>query len=127
VALFKLARAVVFPSYLRSEAFGVALLEGAMYGRPLISTEVGSGTSHVNVDGETGYVVTPGSAKALRHAMDQLHFRPDVASLMGARARRRYEQLFTGALMGRRYARVYEDLLGRPREETLRLAAGADD
>ena len=127
MALFKLARAVVFPSYLRSEAFGVALLEGAMSSRPLISTEVGSGTSHVNVDGETGLVVTPGSSKALRHAMDQLYFRPEMAALMGARARRRYEQLFSGALMGDRYARVYEDLLGSARPETLRLASGADD
>ena len=54
VALFKLSRGIVFPSYLRAEAFGVTLLEGAMYCKPLISTEVGSGTSHVNVDGETG-------------------------------------------------------------------------
>jgi rhamnosyl/mannosyltransferase len=127
MALFKLARAVVFPSYLRSEAFGVALLEGAMSARPLISTEVGSGTSHVNVDGETGLVVTPGSSKALRQAMDQLYFRPEMASLMGARARRRYEQLFSGALMGDRYARVYEELLGSARGETLRFASGADD
>jgi rhamnosyl/mannosyltransferase len=125
MALFKLARAVVFPSYLRSEAFGVALLEGAMSSRPLVSTEVGSGTSHVNVDGETGLVVTPGSSKALRHAMDQLYFRPDMAASMGARARRRYEQLFSGSLMGDRYARVYETLAGA--REALPLAAGADD
>ena len=99
----KRVRGIVFPSYLRAEAFGVTLLEGAMYGKPLISTEVGSGTSHVNVDGETGIVVTPGSSKALRHAMDQLYTRPEMAALMGKRARKRYEQLFTGELMGRRY------------------------
>src|SRR5690606_1882198 len=73
VALFKLSRAVVFPSYLRSEAFGVTLLEGAMFGRPLISTEIGSGTSHVNIHGETGLVVPPGSPKALRAGMDRLY------------------------------------------------------
>lgn len=110
VALLKLSRGVVFPSYLRSEAFGVALLEGAMYGRPLISTEVGSGTSHVNVDGETGLVVAPGSPSAMRRAMDQLHHRPDMARLMGRNARRRYERLFTGELMGLRYAEIYRGL-----------------
>ena len=114
VGLFHLARGVVFPSYLRSEAFGVTLLEGAMYGKPLISTEVGSGTSHVNIDGETGLVVTPGSSKDLRHAMDHLHFRPDMARLMGQRARARYEQLFTGALMGSKYVALYRDLTGNP-------------
>ncbi len=110
VAMLQLARGVVFPSYLRSEAFGVGLLEGAMYGRPLVSTEVGSGTSHVNVDGETGLVVAPGSPSALRRAMDQLHHRPDMARMMGRNARRRYEKLFTGELMGLRYAEIYGEL-----------------
>ena len=113
VAMLQLARGVVFPSYLRSEAFGVGLLEGAMYGRPLVSTEVGSGTSHVNVDGETGLVVAPGSPSALRRAMDQLHHRPDMARMMGRNARRRYEKLFTGELMGLRYAEIYRELSGR--------------
>ncbi len=51
---------------MRTEAFGVTLLEGAMYGKPLISTEVGSGTSHVNIDGQTGIVVPPGSHNSLK-------------------------------------------------------------
>ena len=113
VALFQLSRGIVFPSYLRAEAFGVTLLEGAMYSKPLISTEVGSGTSHVNVDGETGLVITPGSAKDLRHAMDQLYHRPEMARLMGQRARQRYERLFTGSLMGERYVRIYHELVGQ--------------
>jgi rhamnosyl/mannosyltransferase len=110
LSLFQLCRGVVFPSYMRSEAFGVTLLEGAMASRPLISTEVGSGTSHANVDGETGFVVPPGSAKALRNAMDQLWFRPDVARHLGRNARRRYEQLFTGRVMGTRYYELYREL-----------------
>jgi rhamnosyl/mannosyltransferase len=111
ISLFKLCRGVVFPSYMRSEAFGVTLLEGAMYSKPLISTEVGSGTSHVNVHGETGLVVPPGSSRALREAMDQLFHRPDMAKLMGRRARDRYERLFTGELMGKRYFALYQRLL----------------
>ena len=88
-----------------------------MYGKPLISTEVGSGTSHVNVDGETGLVVTPGSVKDLRYAMDQLYYRPEMARLMGQRARQRYEQLFTGSLMGERYMRIYNELIGQSSAE----------
>ena len=125
VALIKLSRGIVFPSYLRAEAFGVTLLEGAMYSKPLISTEVGSGTSHVNIDGETGIVVTPGSSSALRHAMDQLYSRPDMAKLMGSRARKRYEQLFTGKLMGSRYYQLYQELAGE--EQTSLKAASAQD
>lgn len=113
VSLFAGSRGVVFPSYLRSEAFGVTLLEGAMFEKPLVSTEVGSGTSHVNVDGETGYVVPPGSPKALRAAMDTLFSQPHLAREMGRQARGRYERLFTGALMGHRYTKLYSSLTGR--------------
>jgi glycosyltransferase involved in cell wall biosynthesis len=119
VALFQLCRGVVFPSYLRSEAFGVTLLEGAMYARPLISTEIGSGTSHVNVDKETGFVVAPGSSAALRGAMDRLHADPDLAQRLGAQARRRFHRHFTGELMGQRYVENYRRLLGEPRVTTL--------
>ena len=115
MALFRLCRAVVFPSYLRSEAFGVTLLEGAMSSRPLISAEVGSGTSHVNIHSETGLVVPPGNSKALREAMDDLYQHPEKASLMGRKARQRYEQLFTGSRMGARYADAYRRILARQR------------
>ncbi len=111
VALFRLARAVVFPSFLRSEAFGVTLLEGAIYGKPLISTEIGSGTSHVNVHGETGLVVPPGSAEMLRAAMDSLSQNPEMAARLGRGARARYERLFTGSAMGRRYYELYQEVL----------------
>lgn len=111
MALFQLCRAVVFPSYLRSEAFGVTLLEGAMSSRALISAEVGSGTSHVNIHGETGIVVEAGNSIALREAMDDLYYDADKALIMGINARRRYEELFTGRVMGERYVALYEDIL----------------
>lgn len=110
VALLGQCGAVVSPSYLRAEAFGVALLEGAMAGKPLISTEVGSGTSHVNVHGETGLVVEPRSPKAFREAMDTLHRDRELARSLGAGARCRFERLFNGRLMGERYADIYAAL-----------------
>lgn len=110
VALMNLCRAVVFPSHLRSEAFGVTLLEGAMYGKPLISTEIGTGTSYINCDGETGFVVPPSDAKHLREAMLRLADNKKLALQMGQAARARYEKLFTGRLMGERYFRLYKKL-----------------
>lgn len=109
--LFRSARGVVFPSNLRAEAFGVTLLEGAMHSLPMISTEVGSGTSNVNVHDQTGYVVPPSSPKALREAMDRLWYEKDSARRMGAQARLRYEELFTAERMGDRYSRLYRRLL----------------
>ncbi|WP_288129619.1 glycosyltransferase [Microbulbifer sp.] len=111
VALMKLCRAVVFPSHLRSEAFGVTLIEGLMYGKPLISCEIGTGTSFVNQDGETGHVVSPADPAALREAMDDLWYEPATAERMGRAGRRRYEALFTGERMAAAYKKLYHEVL----------------
>src|SRR5260370_5646542 len=64
------ARADVFvlPACERSEAFGLVLVEAAASGLPLVSTELGTGTSYVNCDGETGLVVPPKDANAIATA-----------------------------------------------------------
>ena len=89
VDLLTLCYGVVFPSHLRSEAFGVSLLEGAMYGKPMISSEIGTGTTFVNIGGETGVVVPPSDPVALRQAMKYLWDNPDIAAQMGQRAEAR--------------------------------------
>ncbi len=111
VALLELCYAVVFPSHLRSEAFGISLLEGAMYGKPLISSEIGTGTTYINIDKETGVVVPPSEPIALRQAMDYLWNNPEEAQLMGKRAEERYWKLFTAKQMAKSYFQLYENLL----------------
>lgn len=110
-ALLELCHGVVFPSHLRSEAFGVSLLEGAMYGKPMISCEIGTGTSYINAHGETGLVVPPAEAGAFRAAMDQLWQDPAQARTMGEAALARYQQHFTAEQMGERYHQLYAELL----------------
>ncbi len=111
VALLQLSYAIVFPSHLRSEAFGISLLEGAMYGKPMISSEIGTGTSYINIDGETGLVVPPSHPQAFREAMRTLWTNPQLAAEMGQRAEARYRQLFTADDMGRKWTALYEELL----------------
>jgi len=111
VALFTLSYAVLFPSHLRSEAFGISLLEGAMYGKPLISSEIGTGTTYINIDGETGMVVPPSDPGALREAMDYLWNNPVVAKKMGESAEERYWDLFTADKMAKSYVDLYQSLL----------------
>lgn len=112
-ALLSLCCGVVFPSHLRSEAFGVTLLEGAMHGKPLISSEIGTGTSYVNIHDETGLVVVANDAIALRSALQRLWNDTSAAEAMGRRARARYEKLFTGRLMSGAYLGLYERLVAR--------------
>ncbi|MEW4983457.1 MAG: glycosyltransferase family 4 protein [Cycloclasticus sp.] len=111
VALLELCYAVVFPSHLRSEAFGISLLEGAMYGKPLISSEIGTGTTYINIDKETGVVVPPSDPIALRQAMDYLWNNPEEAGEMGKRAEERYWKLFTAKQMASSYVALYKKLL----------------
>ncbi|PMY42004.1 glycosyl transferase family 1 [Pseudomonas sp. GW456-L14] len=111
VALLQLSYAIVFPSHLRSEAFGISLLEGAMYGKPMISSEIGTGTSYINIHGETGLVVPPSDPLAFRAAMRQLWDNPEQAAQMGLKAEARYRQLFTADQMGQRWNELYQELL----------------
>lgn len=110
-ALLTLCHALVFPSHLRSEAFGISLLEGAMYGKPMISSEIGTGTSYINLNNETGIVVPPSDPAAFRDAMDILWQDPEKAAQMGKRAALRYETLFTAERMASRYLTLYKELL----------------
>ncbi|MDZ7750191.1 MAG: glycosyltransferase [Gammaproteobacteria bacterium] len=111
-ALFALAGAVVLPSNARSEAYGVALVEGAMNARALISTELGTGTTFVNRDGETGRVVAPNDVHALRAALEEFANHPERTRALGVAARERYERLLTADRMGSAYMALYERLLG---------------
>ncbi|MBC3346299.1 glycosyltransferase [Pseudomonas sp. SWRI196] len=111
VALLELSYAIVFPSHLRSEAFGISLLEGAMFGKPMISSEIGTGTSYINIHNETGLVVPPSNPEAFREAMRTLWENPTQAREMGIRAEERYRQLFTSEEMGRKWLQLYETLL----------------
>jgi rhamnosyl/mannosyltransferase len=111
VALIQLCYAVVFPSHLRSEAFGLSLLEGAMFGRPMISSEIGTGTSYINVDNKTGIVVPPSNPDAFREAMRLLWDNPCIAVEMGHQAEQRYWELFTANQMATSYAALYRKLM----------------
>jgi rhamnosyl/mannosyltransferase len=111
VALFELSYAIVFPSHLRSEAFGISLLEGAMFGKPMISSEIGTGTSFINIHGKTGLVIPPNDPDALREALRFMCDHPDLAREMGSNARSRFEHNFTAGKMVGQYLALYEDLL----------------
>ncbi|MDF0377975.1 glycosyltransferase family 4 protein [Methylophilus sp. YYY-1] len=111
VALLTLCYGVLFPSHLRSEAFGISLLEGAMYGKPMISSEIGTGTTFINIANETGLVVPPSDPAALRQAMQYLWEHPDQAAEMGRRAEERYWEHFTADQMVKSYVDLYRSLV----------------
>lgn len=112
-ALLQLCTAFVFPSHLPSEAFGVSLLEAAVYGKPLISCEIGTGTTFINIDGVTGLAVAPADPEALSDAMVRLWDDPDMCATFGRNARARFEQHFRAKSMAESYVQLYQDVLAK--------------
>ncbi len=112
-ALIELSAALILPSSERSEAYGMVLLEAARQGTPMISTELGSGTSYINAHNETGLVVSPRNAEELAAAMQYIHDNKDtdIVKSMSRAAKKRFENHFTGNMMGKRYAELYHSLL----------------
>ncbi|TWG55037.1 glycosyltransferase [Aminobacter sp. J44] len=112
--LLELCRAFVLPSHLRSEAFGVVLLEAARAGRPMISCEIGTGTTYINLDGETGFAVPPADPARLGEAMLRLAQDDALAARLGANARARFS-LFRAETMCEAYLDLYRQVLRRHR------------
>lgn len=112
LALFDLCLGLAFPSHLRSEAFGLSLVEASIFGKPMISCEIGTGTSFVNLNNMTGLVIPPGDPKALSDAMARIYNDPSSAASFGSAARRRYEGYFTAESMAKSYANLYASILG---------------
>ena len=112
VALLKHCRATVLPSHLRSEAYGMVLVEASIFGRPLVSCEIGTGTSFVNAHGESGLVVPPENPMALAVALNAILYDSNLAESLGRGARARYERLFSGPALGRAYADLFREVAG---------------
>lgn len=110
-ALLELCLAFVFPSHLRSEAFGVALLEAARAGKPLISCEIGTGTSFVNAAGKTGLVVPAQSSLRLAEAMEGCAVGDVDLARFGVTAQARFRELFTQERMSSSYRNLYNSLV----------------
>ena len=71
-AIYRCADFFVLPSVERTEAFGIVGLEAMAAGLPIITTELGTGTSYYNRDGITGYVVEAGNVGSLSEAIRKL-------------------------------------------------------
>ena len=100
----------VLPSIFRSEAFGIVLLEAMACAKPLITTELGTGTSFVNQHQETGLVVPPHNVEALAAAVNYLLTHGEVRERFGKAARERAEEYFCLDRMVEDIIRVYQDV-----------------
>jgi rhamnosyl/mannosyltransferase len=101
----------VLPASERSEAFGTVQIEAMASGLPVVCTELGTGTSFVNVHGKTGLVVPARDPGALATAVLDLLGDENVRQEMGRQARERALQEFSLQTMVDRITRLYEEII----------------
>ncbi len=111
ICLLKNSKGLILPSHLRSEAFGIVLLEAAIYSKPLVSCEIGTGTSFANLDNYSGIVVRPENPELLANAMKKIYADEELAFKFGNNARERFEEIFTADKMGSSYLDIYRKLI----------------
>lgn len=113
-ALYHAADLYVLPANARAEAFGIAMVEAMAAGRPAISTEVGSGTSYVNLHGQTGLIVPPRDPQALAQAIAALLADDGLRRRLGAQAQARVRAEFSQNVMIERVLSLYRELVPLP-------------
>lgn len=109
-SLYQSAEVFVLPSHLRSEAFGIVQLEAQSAARPIVCTELGTGTSYITQHGSTGFVVPPANPPALARALDVLLSNPHLAQHMGKAGYARVVQEYSHARMVERVEQVYREV-----------------
>ncbi len=102
-----LERADVFAHTSRWEGFGIVLLEAMLSRLPVVATSV-SAVPEIVVDGETGYLVPAGDAKAAADRVLELLGNRDRAETFGLAGLERAKSEFSVERMAERTIAVYE-------------------
>ena len=101
----------VLPSVAHAEGFGIVLAEAMSCGKPVISTELSTGTSFANLDGVTGFVVAPGDVVTLASRISRLVEDGELQKRLGTQGRARVQGNFTKEIVVDRTIELYEDVL----------------
>jgi glycosyltransferase involved in cell wall biosynthesis len=87
--LYALAEVLVFPSH--TDPWGFVVNEAMACGVPIIASKVAGCVAELVVDGENGFVVSPGDIEELADAMRRIVNNPGLATVMGARSAARIQ------------------------------------
>ncbi len=106
---YSAAEMVVMPSHY--ESFGMVALEAMACGTPVVASQVG-GLAFLVKDGETGFVVPDGDAKALADCLFRLMIDEDLRKTMGEKAAVHARSYHWGEI-ARQIQMVYAEVLDR--------------
>lgn len=92
------------------EGLGIALIEAAFLGKPVVGSDA-PGIREALVDGRTGLLVPPRRPDALAAAIGEILSNPEMAVEMGERGRNRAKKMFSLDGMVTRAEELYRQLL----------------
>ena len=110
---YRLADVFVLPSWTRSEAFGLVLLEAMATGVSTIASNL-PGVRTVVRDGVTGLLAQPADPRDLAAKLAWLLNHPDLANMFGQAGRRRVVEQFAWPIIGAQLTRLYQELGIKP-------------
>lgn len=111
VAAFHRASAFCLPSY--NEVLPMSIIEAMAASLPVVATNI-AGIPEEVVDGETGFLVPPGSPVALARRLVDVLAQPARAQAMGAAGLARARALFDHEVVTRRLIDLWQDAVERP-------------
>ncbi len=101
---------VIVPSVC-ADACPTVAIEAMAMGRPVVGSRIG-GLTDIVVDGECGFLVPPGDARALREAIQTLLDDPVRREQMGTMAKKRVEKFYASTIVPS-IEQVYQELTGK--------------
>lgn len=111
-AYFNACDVFALSSIYKTEAFAIVQIEAMSCGKPVVATRIpGSGVSWVNRHGVSGLNVEPKDARGMADAIVSMTSDKNVYDAFSARARARYEELFTYDAMIASCIKLYNRLL----------------
>ena len=96
----------VLPSDSPLEAFGLVQLEAMIFGKPVVSSDLPTGVTYVNLNGKTGLTFPVGDAQKLAEALNRILSDDQLRTRLGQFAKERVRKEFLSSIVGKRFAQV---------------------
>lgn len=103
--------ALVFPSTLPSEAFGLVQIEAMCYGKPIINTNLKSGVPWVARHLQEALTVPPNNISALTKAINKLTIDHELYKKLSEGSAARYQKTFTSTAFIKTTRSIYNQTL----------------
>ena len=94
-------------------------LEAMTRSKPVISTDLGTGTAWVNQHGDTGLVVAPRNASTLHEAIAELLSDPARRAALGAAGAKRARSMLTADRMIAAVLSLYREVMGEDERQAV--------